>query len=192
MFSGPPKYTRKDTLDCHSPTVQQAQPLEKGAAPYPHQMSSQKDYTLYPIGFRCWQKNLTAVPRTRGWSLEKSFAWGQGGPLQPRHQGWAVERDRRELRQVTIPNAAESQNEEGSQEADRSRMTPRGHEELCNKGMVPSVQQELPQRAAASSSIKQTEGESKLHQWRRAIPDTNIWTGRIWHCGYSCIKMEKN
>lgn len=33
-------------------------------------------------------------------------------------------------------------------------MTPRGHKELCNNGMVLPVQQELPQRAAASS-IKQ-------------------------------------
>lgn len=77
--------------------------------------------------------------------------------------GWAVRRGTDgELRQATAPHVAESQNKEGSQEANRRQMTPRGHEELCNNRTVPSVQQELPQKAAASS-IKQTEDESKPH-----------------------------
>ena len=59
-----------------------------------------------------------------------------------------------------MPHVAEFQNKEGSQEANGSRMTPRGHEDLCNNGTVPSAQQELPQWAAASS-IKEAESVSK-------------------------------
>lgn len=73
----------------------------------------------------------------------------------------------------------ESQDEEGNQGANRSWTTPRGHKELFNNRMAPPVQQDLSQRATASS-IKQREGESKTPLTEGSNPkDINIWTGRI-------------